>query len=252
MAKECQALNTIHSTINDENMQVISTCVTAYEAYQALCMHHCDSGGITTAQMFYEMVNLRLVDGGSVSEHIHRFRTLHNRFLSSIKSTPGITISDHFIAILLLMSLPVTYPSLVQTTLATSFEKISLPRVYLLLQAETCRLESSASNPDSAMATSARQSKPSTGSNNKSGSGYQGRKARTDRDDRICSLGHKGHTDEYCQIQIQQKLDESEKICKELTERASRSDEKKASAHCTTTDIEPTYWDDAFLAGGDE
>lgn len=252
MAKECQALNAIHSTIDDENMQVITTCVTAYEAYQALCAHHCGSGGITTAQMFYEMVNLRLAKGGSVSEHIHRFRTLHNCFSSSIKSTPGITISDHFIAILLLMSLPLTYHSLVQTTLATSFEKISLPRVYLILQAETSRLESSASNSDSAMATTAKQSKPITGSNHKSGSGYQGRKPRTDRDDRICSLGHKGHTNDYCRIQIQQKLDESEKRCKELSEKASKSEEKKTSAHCTVTDTQPTYWDDACLTGGGE
>lgn len=147
MAKECQALNAIHSTIDDENMQVITTSVTAYEAYQALCTHHCDSGGITTAQMFYEIVNLRLTDDTSVSQHVHKFRTLHSRFTSSIKSMPGITISDHFIAILLLMSLPSTYHSLVQTTLATSFEKISLSRVYLLLQAEISRLESSASNP---------------------------------------------------------------------------------------------------------
>lgn len=73
MAKECQALNAIHSTIDNENMQVITSCDTAYKAYQALCMHHCDSGGITTAQMFYEMVNLRLVSGGSVSKHVLKF-----------------------------------------------------------------------------------------------------------------------------------------------------------------------------------
>lgn len=157
MAKECQALNAIYSTIDDENMQVITSCDTAYKAYQALCMHHCDSGGITTAQMFYEMVNLRLASGGSVSEHILRFRTLHNRFSSSIKSMPGITISDHFIAILLLMSLPSSYHSLVQSTLATSFEKISLPRVYQLLQAETSRMESATASTDSAMMVSTNQ-----------------------------------------------------------------------------------------------
>lgn len=126
MAKECQALNAIHLTIDDENMQVITTCVTAYEALQALCTHHCDSGGITTAQMFYEIVNLRLADGEAVSQHVHKFRTLHNRFTLSMKSMPGISISEHFIAILLLMSLPSSYHSLVQTTLSTSFEKISL------------------------------------------------------------------------------------------------------------------------------
>lgn len=37
-----------------------------------------------------------------------------------------------------------------------------------------------------------------------------------------------------------------------MTEKASKQEEKKASAHCTTTDNQPTYWDDAFLAGGQD
>lgn len=73
MSRECQALNAIHSTIDDENMLVITTCVTAYEADQALYQHHCDSGGITTTRMFYEIVNLRLTAGGSVAEHVIKF-----------------------------------------------------------------------------------------------------------------------------------------------------------------------------------
>lgn len=185
MAKECQALNAIHSTIDDKNMQVITTSDTAYKVYQALCLHHCDLGGITTAQMFYEMVNLRLVPGGSVSEHVLRFRTLHNRFSSSIKLMPGINISEHFIAILLLMSLPPTYHSLVQTTLATSFEKISLSRVYQLLQAEISRMESSATTTNSAMIASNR-SAPKEGKEKKDSMSAK----RATRNQRVCSLGH--------------------------------------------------------------
>lgn len=212
MAKESQALNAIHSTIDEENMQVITSCDTAYKAYQAFCMHHCDSGGITTAQMFYEIVNLRLTAGGSVSEHVLRFRTLHNRFSASIKSMPGITISDHFIAILLLMSLPSTYHSLVQTTLATFFEKISLSRVYQLLQAEISRMEGSTTTTDSAMIASQKVIPKEQ---------KDGASRRAARNQRVCSLGHRGHTDDYCREQIQQKLDESEKKCKGLMDAAT-------------------------------
>lgn len=242
MAKESQGLNAIHSTIDEENMQVITSCDTAYKAYQAFCMHHCDSGGITTAQMFYEIVNLRLTAGGSVSEHVLRFRTLHNRFSASIKSMPGITISDHFIAILLLMSLPSTYHSLVQTTLATFFEKISLSRVYQLLQAEILRMESSTTTTDSAMIASQKVIPKEQ---------KDGASRRAARNQRVCSLGHRGHTDDYCREQIQQKLDESEKKCKGLMDAATAMKKTtKETAHLVTDHI-PSFYDEAFHVGPD-
>lgn len=181
--------------------------------------------------MFYELVNLRLAPGGLVSEHVLQFRTLHNQFLSSIVSMPGITVSDHFLAILLLMSLPSSYNSLVQTTLSTSFEKISLPLVYMLLQAESTRLESSAAN-DTAMATT---SKTEAKSNDNK---------RKQREIRVCSLGHKGHLDDYCRVQLQARLEESEKKVKSLSQSAA-----KESANLANSKPMPSYYDEAFATG---
>lgn len=98
------------------------------------------------------------------------------------------------------------------------------------------------------MATVARSSSKATGTTH-TGSSSSSKKSKNDRNDRICSLGHKGHTDDYCRIQIQNKLDESEKRCKELTEKAEKAEVKKSVAHCTTIVEQPTYWDDAFMAG---
>lgn len=106
ITKDCAALNAIHSTIDEENMEIVTSASSAREAYQALCAHHGDSGGMTTATMFFKLVTMKLSPGGSVAEHVHKFRTLHNRFKANTKSFKNISISDHYIAILLLKSLP--------------------------------------------------------------------------------------------------------------------------------------------------
>lgn len=137
ITKDCAALNAIHSTIDEQNMEIITSATSAREAYLALCQHHGDSGGMTTATMFFELVTMKLTPGGSVADHVHRFRTLHNCFKANTKSLKNITISDHYIAILLLKSLPSDYNSLVQTTLTSNFENISLSHIYMLLSMET-------------------------------------------------------------------------------------------------------------------
>ncbi|KAG0141383.1 hypothetical protein CROQUDRAFT_663902 [Cronartium quercuum f. sp. fusiforme G11] len=118
--RNCQALNAIQSTIDEENIEIITNYYTAHEAFDALCKHHSDSGGISTATLFYDLVNLRLQPGGSVGDHVHKFHQLHNRFVSNQQSTPSITISEHYIAILLLNSR--SEPSS-DTALTTSVKK---------------------------------------------------------------------------------------------------------------------------------
>lgn len=185
VTKDCAALNAIHSTIDEENMEIITSASSAREAFLALCEHHGDSGGMTTATMFFELVTMKLSPGGSVAEHVHKFRTLHNCVKANTKSMKNITISDHYIAILLLKSLPSEYNSLVQTTLTSNFENISLPHIYMLLSMETMRIESSTEN----LAMSAQN--------------HQKMKpAKRSKETLVCSLGHPGHSDERCYTRI--------------------------------------------------
>lgn len=122
-----QALSAIHSTIDDKRFQIVSSCATAYKAYQAICRHHGYSGGISTATLFFELVNLWVTQDITIKDHIHRFWTLHTKLKSNIRTNPELKISDHFIAILLLFSLPSDYAPLVQTTLPTmAFDKIDI------------------------------------------------------------------------------------------------------------------------------
>lgn len=165
VTKDCAALNAIHSTIEEENMEIVTSSSSAREAYLALCQHHGDSGGMTTATMFFELVTMKLLPGGSVADHVHKFRTLHNRFKANTKSLKNISISDHYIAILLLKSLPMEYNSLVQTTLTSNFENISLSHIYMLLSMETMRIESSSENI-AMSAQHAQKPKPSKPSKN--------------------------------------------------------------------------------------
>lgn len=121
--KDCAVLNAIHSIIDEKNMEIVTSATSAREAYIALCQHHGDSGGITTATMFFELVTMKLNPGGLVANHVHKFRTLHNIFKANTKSMKNISISDHYFAILLLKSLPAEYNSLVKTTLTTNVRK---------------------------------------------------------------------------------------------------------------------------------
>ncbi|KAG0144801.1 hypothetical protein CROQUDRAFT_94591 [Cronartium quercuum f. sp. fusiforme G11] len=219
---------------------------TAREAFNILCKHHGDSGGLSTASLFFDLVNLRLQPNGSIAEHIHKFRQLHNRFVSNQWSTPGITISKHYIAILLLKSLPVEFNPLVQTTLASNFESISLNHIYALLQMEISRCEvSTQQDPTThaALVTATKKSKP-----------HQEPKKPP-----ICSLGHVGHTDEHCNTRIQAEEKEMVRKYKELMVKKSNSaqlaiDKLLNNVQSPTTPTQstspsaPSYYDEAFVA----
>lgn len=150
----------------------------------------------------------------------------------------NITISDHYIAILLLKSLPSEYNSLVQTTLTTNFENISLSHLYMLLSMETIRIESNSEN----IAMSAQNHQKSM-------------PPKSSKDSLSCSLGHQGHTDERCYTRIRREERDLAKKYKELMK------QKPESANLITTQsIEPStqspvanhtpsYYDEAYATG---
>lgn len=64
------------------------------------------------------------------------------------------------------------------------------------------------------------------------------------REIRVCSLGHRGHSDNYCRVQLQAKLEESEKKVIALSQSAA-----KESANLTNLKPTPSYYDEAFATG---
>lgn len=105
-AQSMAAVTALHITVDDENFQIIRGCSSPRDAYDKLCKQHKDAGGLSMANLFTNLVSLRLSSDGSLAEHLHAFRSLHNNLLSNLSSTPEITISEPFIAILLIISLP--------------------------------------------------------------------------------------------------------------------------------------------------
>lgn len=130
-----RALAAIHATTNQENFEVVRHCSDPRQAFTTLCKHHDDAGGLLTANLFSDLVTLRLLSEGDLNNHIHHFRKLHNGLLSNLSSTPDMKISEPFIAIILINSLPSDYTPLVQSLL-TSFETLTLARLYSLLDIE--------------------------------------------------------------------------------------------------------------------
>lgn len=237
-----QALSAIHSTIDDESYQIISSCTTAHKAHQAICRHHGDTGGKSTATLFFELVNLRVTSDINIKDHVHQFLTLHNKLKSTIRNNDELKISDHFIAILLLFSLPSNFAPLVQTTLTTTaFDKIEINHLYMLiLVSDTVETSDSiTTNANSAMVASGSKDKKSFSRYDKSEK-YKS-KNNSDNPPR-CSRGHVGHTDERCRIQI------AEAKYKQIAELVSRLDEietnKSESAKLATTVLE---YDEAFI-----
>lgn len=150
---DLRALEAIQFSCDSDNFNVISECSTARSAYLALCKYHDDSGGVTTANLFSELASTCLSSVSDLKEHLLKFRNVHTELKGNLRSTPELRISDPFIAILLLKSLPVDFNSLVKTSLA-NFESLTLDRVYTLLNMEAKQI-SGQSNKDSALITSA-------------------------------------------------------------------------------------------------
>lgn len=142
----------IHATVDAENFEVIRSFLSPREAFVKRCKHHDDAGGLSTAHLFSDLVTLRLSSDGELKDHVHKFRKIHNDLLSNLSSTPDIRISEPFIAIILINSLPSTFTPLVQSLL-TSFETITLSRLYSFLNIEATR-NSGVLNAETALSAS--------------------------------------------------------------------------------------------------
>lgn len=234
---DARALEAIQSTIDPGNFQVISQSSTARSAYLAILKHHDDSGGISTAHLFSELATLRLTSNGSLADHLLKFRQLHNELLGNLRSTPDLSISEPFIAILLLKSLPAEFSPMVQTTLS-QFESIKLDHIYTLLQMETKRSTESSSTDTALSATS----KPNP-------SKFKKREWKV-RDDVKCLMGHPGHTDEFCRAKIRNDLEECKKQLADLR-KEKKPEVAKAAIESSTSlndQVHPSYYDTAFTA----
>lgn len=231
-----QALSIIQTFVDSEHFQLVANSSTAREAYLAILSQYDDSGGLSTAIIFSEILSLRLDEGGNLSDHLHRFRTLHNELVSNMNGTPDLRISEAFIAILLLKSLPYQYSAIVQTTLS-SFETIKLSRIYTILGMESSRNHSNTNPSDIALATSDSTAKtkppyPKSNSNKTT-----------------CLLGHMGHTDENCKVRRFREMEKEIAELKKDRESLSRPEQAQTAAAPASTD--PSYWDAAFTCHED-
>lgn len=147
-----------------------------------------------------------------------------------MNGTPDLRISEAFIAILLLKSLPSQYSAIVQTNLS-SFETIKLSQIYTILGMESSRNLSNNTSSDIALATSdstVKTKPPHPKSNSKV----------------KCSLGHMGHTNKNCKVR---RFREMEKEIAELKkDREPRSKPEHAQTATAPSPVDPSYWDAAF------
>lgn len=234
-----RALAAIHATIDDENFQVIRSCSSPRDTFTTLCKHHDDAGGLSTAHLFSDLVTLKMNSDDNLSEHIARFRKLHNNLLSNLSSTPDCSISEPFVAIILIKSLPSDFTPLVQSLLA-NFETLTLSRLYSLLKIEATR--SFSSTQDSALSASKSQ-------HSKKNSGKKKSPDQQKTSHLKCSLGHPGHTDENCRTRKWKAFLEFEKSSKSNSaNQAQTSDSAQLSQTISEADEDMSYWESAFSA----
>lgn len=244
-----RTLAAIHATIDAENFEVIRNCTGPREAYVKLCKHHDDAGGLSTANLFSDLVTLRMASDGDLKDHVHHFRKIHNDLLSSLSSTPDIKISEPFVAIILINSLPSDFTPLVQSLL-TNFETLTLPRLYSLLNIEATR-SSNGSKGDTAL--SANRSSVSKKFRKKE----NGQQQYTNKDTIFCSLGHAGHTDESCRTKKWREFREYQDSLKTKTkaeggkskpDEAAQMTREEIIDHDHQDEVHPSYYDTAFSA----
>ena len=244
-----RTLAAIHATIDGENFEVIRNCSGPREAYLKLCKHHNDAGGLSTANLFSDLVTLRMASDGDLKDHVHKFRKIHNDLLSNLSSTPDIKISEPFVAIILINSLPSDFTPLVQSLL-TNFETLTLPRLYSLLNIEATR-SSGGARADTALSVSRFNGgrKPK-----KNESQHQ---QQTNKDTIFCSLGHAGHTDDQCRTKKWREFKEYQKsmkgkstseASKEKTEEVAQMTSVEAIQSEESEEVDVSYYDTAFSA----
>lgn len=156
-----------------------------------MCKQHDEAEGLFTANIFTDLVFLRLASDGSLADHLNTFRTLHNDLQSNLASTPYISISKALIAILFIISLPSQYAPLVQSLLI-NFNTILLARLYSLLKIDSLRNSATVKSETTLMTSKSNQVK-------KKKKKSPGKQATPDT--LTCSLGHPGHNDEGCKTQ---------------------------------------------------
>lgn len=241
-----RTLAAIHATINTENFEVIRSCTGPQEAYLKLCEHHDDAGGLPNANLFSDVVTLCMSSDGGLKDHVHQFRKLHNDLLSNLSCTSDIKISEPFVAIILINSLPSDYTPLAQSLL-TNFESLTLARLYSSLN-----IKATQSLIGSKTYTVLSVKRFMNEKKSKKKDGYQ-----SNKDTIYCSLGHAGHTDEHCntkkwrefkkyQEAMQGKPNPEGSNCKPQ-EAAQMTQENIADQlHPGATDV--SYYDTAFSA----
>lgn len=230
-----RALAAIHATIDNEDFQVIQLCVSPRDAFQHLCKHHGDAGGLSTAHFFSDLVTTRMSSYDDLSEHIHKFRKVHNDLLSNLQSTPDIKISEPFIAIVWINSLPSEYTSLVQSLLA-NFETLTLTRLYSLLKIKATRT-GPVNKKDTAL--SAKRSNPRANSDKK-------KEFANDNSSLRCSLGHSGHTNDNCRVRRFRAFVKYEENIK--SEDPSKPQVAQMAQPIPESDTHPSYWEPFFSA----
>lgn len=237
-ANKMIALTALHITVDSENFQVIRNCTSPRDAYIKLCKQHDDAGGLSTANIFTDLVSLRLASDGSLADHLHSFRTLHNDLQSNLASAPDISISEPFIAILLIISLPPQYAPLVQSLL-TNFETISLARLYSLLKIDSLRNAASIKSETALMTSKTNQVKKKKKSTGK----------QAVSDTLTCSLGHPGHDDEGCKTQRWTEFMEYDKARRNKTIKSNVTESAQLTKDLSDTpdDALVSYYDEAFL-----
>lgn len=236
-----RALAAIHATVDAENFEVIRSCLSPRDAFLKLCKHHDDAGGLSTAHLFSDLVTLRLSSEGDLKDHIHHFRKLHNDLLSNLSSTPDIKISEPFIAIILINSLPASFNPLVQSLL-TSFESITLARLYSLLNIEATRT-SGALKAETAL-SAGRVIKKFKKKELKE-------TVQSSKDTVYCSLGHAGHTDENCKTKRWRDFNEFQGMMKKKSNETSKESSIDAAQmtqdnHVSPPQVHESYYDTAF------
>jgi hypothetical protein len=96
-------------TVDDVNRGIIRTCATAHAAFTLLVEQHGKDSGLSTFQLFFELFNYRMPEGGDLLQHLKTMRDYQGRLDSQIAADPDLAFPDKLFAMLLLTTLPSSY-----------------------------------------------------------------------------------------------------------------------------------------------
>jgi hypothetical protein len=134
----------ICSGLSDPQLHHVEKCTTAHDTWRTICNAHEKQGLNYAVAHFIKMLTTKLAEGGKVQDHLTAIKTHYDRTVAANKT---VTVSEGALAIILMMSFPLSYEPLKMTLSSLKDDELTFANISRAMLNEEARRSTSATMP---------------------------------------------------------------------------------------------------------